>query len=184
MSPSLKFHETVKEVVLNWAQARDLRDAANILRTGRLRLNPSHVEQLRRFVAQVVVESLAELMLRATIPAASKPVHFHGVTLHAAQVARLTSWLRDQEPTALALGVSLSVWRHALDQAVGGTPAAEHSGADHSAASMLGPITSNQIRRFLGQGLSETAGMEDETTQKDPGVSLLSVRQQQKNDKG
>jgi hypothetical protein len=184
MHATPKVHEAVKEVVLAWAKATDLKEAAVILRDGRMRLHAEQVDQLRRFVAQIAVESLAELMLRATVPAASKPVQFHGVALHPAQVSRLKSWLRDQEPTALALGVSLQVWRHTLDQFVTSHAGADHSGGEDSRAGDHGPITHKQMRRFLGEGLAEGyAPIEAEDTERDRGVSLLSLRKQQKKDK-
>jgi len=176
MIPRESVHREVKGVILAWARAASLDEASGVLANARQTLRPDLVQELRDQVAEISVESLAELLARGHASGGERRVEFYGVMLLARQAEQLSLWLIDQQTTAAALGMKVAAWRGLLERTL--LELLAPVGAAHQVARVRDDEAEywrKQMRKILGKGLGGPPKTEEVKTPSGL-MNLLSVR--------
>lgn len=178
MSPQESVHRDVKGAILAWARASSLEEASGVLKQFRAKLRPELVLELRDEVAEISIESLAELLSRGHTSASEANVEFFGVLLKPRQAEQLGVWLSDQQSTAAALGMKLQAWRGLLERTL--IELLSPVGTAHQVSRLHDDEAEywrKQMRKILGEGLAGPQPASREETPAQGGImSLLNVR--------
>ncbi|MEK7706327.1 MAG: hypothetical protein AAB426_15305 [Myxococcota bacterium] len=140
-------------------------------------MRPELVHELRDEVAEISIESLAELLARGQASGSEPSVEFYGVLLKTRQAEQLTLWLVDQQSTAAALGMKVPAWRGLLERTL--VELLSPVAAPHQVKRMRDEEAEywrKQMRKILGEGLAGPQKVPDEPTAPGGIMSLLNAR--------
>lgn len=132
----------VVAVVKSWARARH-DDGFDVLKQGRMGLEPLQVPVLVDEIAEITAEQLliALDLPQAPAPKEEKPVPFLGLELSQQQGQRTVAWLEEQARLGEALGLDSEAWSKKLG-----------AGFERTLAALQG--RSSETARAVGQGMA------------------------------
>jgi hypothetical protein len=115
-SDTPRVHASVRDAVLAWVKATNVRSAAERLKNARRSLSNALIPELEREVAEITMETLFELLVRRDrVDPRQETVEIMGLILRPAQIERLSAWAHDQPRIAEALQLRIERWLQLLE---------------------------------------------------------------------